>query len=486
MKKNSKIYKFLKTAIFSIFIVFQLSCSKSNSSEPVSNPPVGPIQTGVSDVDFWLTQGNQSVKLAKQNTFLQFNTTSNNYPSIDVDESQTFQTVDGFGYTLTGGSVQVINTLNPTKKTELLQELFGTNANSISISYLRISIGASDLNQSVFTYNDGAVDPTLSNFSLAPDAAVIALLKEILIINPNIKIMASPWTAPSWMKTNNSSIGGSLQTQYYQVYANYFVKYIQKMQLEGITVNAITIQNEPENPMNNPSMSMTSGEQTNFIKNNLGPAFASNNITTKIVIFDHNCDNSGAFPINVLSDSVALSFIDGSAFHLYAGDISTMSLVHNFRPTKNVYFTEQWTSSDGLFDYDLKWNIKNVVVGSMRNWSKTALQWNVASDPTFNPHTSGGCSMCKGAITISDANTYSRNVAYYIIGHASKFVPSGSIRIGSNQVGSLNNVAFKTPAGKKVLIVMNDGLTNQIFKISHNGKWVTTTLDAGSVGTYIW
>ena len=248
---------------------------------------------------FWLIQGNQSVKLGKQNTFLQFNNTANNYPSIDVEESQTFQTVDGFGYTLTGGSAQVINTLNATKKAELLQELFGTNANSISISYLRISIGASDLNQTVFTYNDGAVDPTLANFSLAPDAAVIALLKEILFINPNIKIMGSPWTAPSWMKTNNSYIGGSLQTQYYQAYANYFVKYIQKMKLEGITVNAITIQNEPEYGGNNPSMLMTAVEQTNFIKNNLGPAFQSANLNTKIVIFDHNCDNAGIYPINV-------------------------------------------------------------------------------------------------------------------------------------------------------------------------------------------
>ena len=435
---------------------------------------------------FWLTQGNQSVKLGKQNTFLQFDNTANNYPSIDVEESQTFQTVDGFGYTLTGGSAQVINTLNATKKAELLQELFGTNANSISISYLRISIGASDLNQTVFTYNDGAVDPTLANFSLAPDAAVIALLKEILFINPNIKIMGSPWTAPSWMKTNNSYIGGSLQTQYYQAYANYFVKYIQKMKLEGITVNAITIQNEPEYGGNNPSMLMTAVEQTNFIKNNLGPAFQSANLNTKIVIFDHNCDNAGIYPINVLSDATALPFIDGSAFHFYGGDISTMSTVHNFRPTKNVYFTEQWTSGDGAFDVDLKWNIKNVVIGSMRNWSKTALQWNLASDPTFNPHTSGGCDKCKGAITVSDANTFSRNVAYYIIAHASKFVPAGSVRIGSNQVSSLNNVAFKTPAGKKVLVVVNDGTATQIFKISQNGKWVTTALDCGSVGTYVW
>jgi glucosylceramidase len=298
--------------------------------------------------------------------------------------------------------------------------------------------------------------------------------------------MGSPWTAPKWMKSNDSYIGGSLLTQYYPTYAQYFVKYIQKMKLEGITIDAITIQNEPEYGGNNPSMLMSALEQTNFIKNNLGPAFQSANISTKIVIFDHNCDNGGQYPINVLSDASALPFIDGSAFHLYAGDINTMTTVHNYNTSKNVYFTEQWTQSIGAFDVDLKWNVKNVVIGSMRNWSKTALQWNLASDPNSGPNTAGGCTQCKGAITISGSDSVARNVAYYIIAHAAKFVPAGSVRIGSNQAGNINNVAFKTPAGKKVLIALNNGTTTEIFKISHNGKWVTTALEAGSVGTYIW
>ena len=491
--KNTIFNAIPKTLFLILTIALFVNCSKSINNDPVDNPPIVNPNTGPSDVDFWLTQGNQSVKLTKQNAFLQFNTTANSFPAIEVDETQTFQTIDGFGYTLTGGSAQVINGLNGAKKTELLQELFGANPNSIGISYLRISIGASDLNQSVFTYNDGAVNRTLSNFSLTPVAAVISLLKEILLINPAIKIMGSPWTAPAWMKTNNSFKGGSLQPQYYQAYANYFVKYIQQMGVQGINIKAITVQNEPENAFNNPSMLMTAAEQTNFIKNNLGPAFQAANIATKIVIFDHNCDNNGQYPINVLSDPAAAAFIDGSAFHLYAGDISTMSIVRNFRPTKNVYFTEQWTGGDVNgsnnfpFDNELKGNVKNVVIGSMRNWSKTALQWNLAADQNYDPHTNdGGCTACKGAITVSDSNTFTRNVAYYIIGHASKFVPVNSVRIGSTQTGNLFNVAFKTPTGKKVLIVLNDGATNQIFKISFNGKWVTTALDGGSVGTFVW
>lgn len=173
------------------------------------------------------------------------------------------------------------------------------------------------------------------------------------------------------------------------------------------------------------------------------------------------------------------------AFHLYAGNISSLTTVHDAFPNKNIYFTEQWTSSTGDFAGDLKWHTKNVVIGSMRNWSKNALEWNLANNATFEPHTPGGCSQCKGALTISNGD-FTRNVSYYIIAHASKFVPMGSVRIASTINGNLNTVAFKTPSGKKVLLVENDGNATELFNIKHNGKWVITSLEAGSVGTYIW
>ena len=151
-----------------------------------------------------------------------------------------------------------------------------------------------------------------------------------------------------------------------------------------------------------------------------------------------------------------------------------------------MYFTEQYTSNTGEFGGDLKWHLKNVVIGSMRNWSKTALEWNLANNTTFGPHTEGGCTTCKGAITIGGSSSYTQNVGFYIIGHASKFVPTGSTRISSTIVGNLHNVAFKTPKGKYVLIVENDGATNEIFNINFNGKWIVSSLEAGSVATYVW
>src|SRR5574338_737371 len=257
----------IKIACLLIFSVCVCGdCSKKNT-----NTASG------SNVEMWLTKSDQSVLLQKQPGAISFTDNSNGYSFINVDSSITYQSIDGFGFALTGGSAYVINQLNASDKSALLNELFGNGPNSIGVSYLRISIGASDLNASVYSYDDlpaGQTDTTLVHFSLAQDTVdVIPLLKQILAINPNIKLLGSPWSPPVWMKDNGNSIGGSLLPQYYNVYANYFVKYIQAMQAKGITVNAITIQNEPQYGGNNPSMVMSATQQADFIKNNLGPAF---------------------------------------------------------------------------------------------------------------------------------------------------------------------------------------------------------------------
>lgn len=440
------------------------------------------------EVEFWLTKGDQTVLLEQQNGPLPFADIKNDRPTINVDESKTYQTVDGFGYTLTGGSAFVINKLAKIKRAKLLDELFGSGKSSIGISYLRISIGSSDLDAAPFSYDDlpvGQEDPELKKFTLLPDRKdLIPLLKEVLRINPKIKIMASPWSAPVWMKDTGSTIGGSLKPDLYGVYAEYFVKYLQQMKGEGIDIDAITPQNEPLHDGNNPSMIMTAKQQAAFIKSFLGPALRKANLNTKVVIYDHNCDMP-EYSIAILNDADTRPFIDGSAFHLYKGDISAMTVVHNAFPDKNLYFTEQYTSSNGNFDGDLKWHVKNVLIGSMQNWSRNVLEWNLASDEFFRPHSNRGCYTCQGAVTITNDRVI-RNLSYYIIAHASKFVPAGSVRIDSRIVGELNNVAFKTPAGKTVLIVENDGQKRATFNISYLNKRTETSLDAGAVATYVW
>ncbi len=438
-------------------------------------------------INVWVTHADQSLLLNKQSLAINSGAVNNTYPVIDIDTATRYQSVDGFGYTLTGGSAYLINQMDVTAKSALLSELFGNTEKSIGVNYLRISIGASDLSSSVFSYNDlpaGSTDTTLNGFSLTYDTLeLVPVLKQILAINPALKIMGSPWSPPTWMKDNNSSIGGSLLPRYYRLYAKYLVKYIRQMQERGIGIDAITIQNEPQHGGNNPSMLMSALQQADFIKNHLGPLFQQSGIKTRIIIWDHNCDNPN-YPISILNDPLAKQYIDGSAFHLYTGDISALSVVHSAHPDKALYFTEQWTGKNGTFSGDLQWHTNNVIIGSMRNHSKIALEWNLANDPSYGPHTAGGCTECKGALTIF-GSTVTRNVAYYIIAHAAKFVPAGSVRIGSGVTANINSVAFLTPDGKKIIILVNNGSGEESVNIRLNGRWIKSQMKSGTVATFV-
>ena len=410
--------------------------------------------------------------------------------TITIDIESRFQSMDGFGFTLSQGSAQHILQMSDSARNSLLLELFGNEENSIRINYLRLSVAASDLNEFPFSYNDledsMAVDPELENFSLSYDTLdVIPVLKMILAINPKIKLMASPWSPPKWMKDNKDSRGGSLLEEFEPAYAQYLVKYIQAMEAEGINIDALTIQNEPLHPGNNPSLLMLPEQQARFIGKYLGPAFLESGIETKIVVYDHNADRPD-YPISVMSDSLANPFIDGSAFHLYGGEIEALSEVHRAFPNKNIYFTEQWVGAPGNLEGDIPWHVKNLLIGAPRNWAKTVLEWNLSSNPSLTPHTDrGGCDRCLGAVTI-DGDQVTRNPAYYVIAHASKFVDEASVRIESNSIEGLPNVAYQTPSGQKVLIVLNDSSAPVAFQVQEGKTQFSTNLNPGATGTWVW
>jgi len=441
------------------------------------------IKTNAQTVTPWITSGDQTRLLQQQGT-VSFGTNSGSNPStVTINAGTTYQTMDGFGYTLTEGSCEVISGMAATQQNQLLNDLYNP-VTGLNASVVRISIAASDLSSSSYSYNETSGDVNMNNFSLnGPDLTyLIPILKKILIINPNIKILATPWSAPRWMKTNNSWVGGSLQTQYYAAYARYFVKYFAAMQAQGISIWGITPQNEPENPHNEPSMLMNSTEQKNFINQQLGPQMAAAGYgNIKIIAFDHNCDNT-AYPIDVLNNS---SYVDGAAFHLYLGNISAMSTVRN-ATNKNVYFTEQYTGSGGSFGGDLGWHMQNVVIGSTNNWSKTVLEWNAANNPSLGPRTPGGCNTCLGAITVNNSTSYTKNVAYYIIGQISKFVKPGAVRISSSSTsGTIQTVGFKNPDGSIALVVYNSGSANTIKVVSGSSAF-NYSVPASSAVTFNW
>jgi glucosylceramidase len=440
-------------------------------------------------VEFWLTDPGHSILFKQQPD--EHLTRGNEFPQdpvIAIDEKKTYQHMDGFGWALTGGSAQMLMRMSPAARTRLLQELFTMDSDHIGGSYLRVSVGASDLNDHVFSYDDlpaGKTDTALEHFDLGPDKNdVIPVLMEILRMNPTIKILASPWSAPAWMKDNHDTRGGSLLRQYYSAYARYLIQYIIAMQQYGIRIDALTIQNEPLNGGNNPSMVMQAGEEAELIKRYLGPGIGENRLDTKIIVYDHNCDRPD-YPLSILRDAAANPFVDGSAFHLYGGSIDTLSSVHDAFPDKNLYFTEQWVGAPGDLSKDLPEHIRKLIIGAVRNWCKTVVEWNLASDPHWQPHTDrGGCDRCLGALTIS-GDSVQRNPAYYIIAHAAKFVLPGSAHIVSNSDDALPNVAFRTPRGKAVLIVLNNTNARKSFTVDFRSRRIHPTLEAGAVGSFV-
>jgi glucosylceramidase len=438
----------------------------------------------------WLTTPDRAAVVALQSTSLHFSSKVGGQLVLTVDDAQHFQTMDGFGFALTGGSAQLLMRMSAAQRAALLKELFTTAGDGIGVSYLRVSIGASDMNERVYSYDDlraGETDAQMAKFSLGTDHAdVIPVLKEILGIRPGIKILGSPWSASAWMKTNNDVKGGELKPEYYVAFAKYFVKYIEGMRSEGITIDAITVENEPLNPKNTPSMVMWAQEQATFIAKDLGPAFEKAGIRTKILLYDHNPDVP-SYPLSILGDPAASKYVDGTAFHLYGGETSVLTQVHDAYPKKNLYMTEQSvTAWPGEGRLGIAEPVSRVMIGATRNWSRSVLLWNLAADPQNGPHTNnGGCTGCSGAITL-DGDSVTKNIAYYVVQHFSQFVPPGSVRVASSEMEQLASVAFLTPEGKVVLVVSNTGNFPKPFAVKYHGKFFQTAIPAESVGTYVW
>lgn len=393
---------------------------------------------------------------------------------INLYPEDTFQQIDGFGWMLTQGSARLLMQLPADKRHAVLEELFATD--QLNASMVRVAIGACDLSDSDYTYS-ASQDETLSNFAIAEQdlTTVIPVLQEILSINPNVKVLAVPWTAPVWMKENtignNGYSGGTLKTAYYNLYALYFCKYIETMVSLGIPVWGVSVQNEPLNSYNNPSMTWTKEAMYKFIAGSLGPKLNDNGHgDVHIIAYDHNCDVTD-FPVYVAKSK----YVYGTAFHLYAGDISALSTVHS-TTGKPVLFTEQYTGKDGSFAGDLNWHMLNVAIGALNNMSTTVIEWNLCSDPDCSIHTSGGCSTCKGALTINGSSLTSRNVSYFIISHVSRVIDPEAVRIKAvSSASGLAYTAALNPDGTTGVVVYNDTDQNRSLSIAlpdSNGQTV--------------
>ena len=452
-------------------------------------------QSASSKVSVWLTTADLRTHLAQQKDVHFSSGNGSDVIQISVNENQLDQQMDGFGASLTDGSAWLMsNKMSKSQRDKLLEQLFSPTK-GIGLNFLRQPMGASDLtapSSGEYSYDDmpkGQTDPNLTHFSIAHDEAyIIPLLKQALQINPGIKIVATPWSPPGWMKSTDSMEGGTLNPDAYVPYANYFVKFIQAYQAQGIPIYAVTAQNEPLYvPVGYPGMSFPANSEANFIANDLAPAFAANSIPTKILGYDHNWD-APAYPTTLLSDAGTNAAMAGIAWHCYAGAPEVQTPIHNAYPNKDTYETEcsggQWEKNNGLA------GTTNLLIGATRNWSKSVVRWGLALDPNGEPNlgTGAACTQCRGIVTI-DQNTgkVTYNGDYYGLGQASKFLQAGASRIdssaGSNQV---SDVAFQNSDGSKVLVVYNAATSQQRFDVQWGGQEFSYALPSGAVATFKW
>jgi glucosylceramidase len=402
-------------------------------------------------------------------------------PVITVNPNTTYQSMVGFGASFTDAAAY--NVVNSSQRNAIMTALFDPSS-GIGLSFLRQPIGATDFSRSFYTYDDGAADPSLTRFSIAHDNAyILPLVTQARSLNPQLSIMATPWSAPAWMKTSGNLIGGSLTDGNIGVYTDYLTKFAQAYQAAGAPIAYLSVQNEPEfSPPGYPGMPMSAAQQVNVI-NTLAPKLRAAGLSTKILGYDHNW-NDTSYPQTV--NNGAGANVAGSAWHCYQGDPSGQSVVHNAQPGKDIFFTEcSGTESGNTFADSLLWQGTNLAVGTTRNWAKTVTTWNMALDANHGP-VIGSCTNCTGVATVNGGSvTY--NAEYYVLGHLSKFVKPGAVRIDSTGYGAggIQNVAFRNPDGTIALVAVNTGGT-QSFQVAYGGSSFGYSLPAGAMATFTW
>lgn len=413
-----------------------------------------------------------------------------NSSTIKINEEKTYQSIDGFGASFTDAAAYLVGqVLEETQTKEVMNKLF-SNEQGIGLSVVRQPMGASDFACSIYSYQEtpnNEDDFELKHFSIDHDKKyILPLLKEMMKINPKVKLMATPWSAPAWMKTTNNMIGGTLREDCYEAFSEYFIRFIKAYEQEGLSMYAITPQNEPMYvPNHYPGMKFEPIQEARFIRNHLGPRFKEENINTKILCYDHNWDMP-EYPLEVLRE--AGEYVDGVAWHVYAADPSTQSVVFDQFPDKEVHYTEasggEWIAPfDNAFTSMMRTNI-----GTLRNHSKTVILWNIALDENNGPTVPEfGTSTCRGLLKINQQTkevTY--NLDYYALAHFSQFVKTGAKRIETNELEGIMNVAFKNLDGSKVLVMSNDLKEEKIVHIEYNNQSIAYTLKAKSAISLTW
>ena len=438
----------------------------------------------------WLTTADETQKLAAQPDVQPLGAAVGD-EAVIIDTSQRFQKMQGFGASITDASAQLLSGLPEDKRKAIMAELFSRKGDGLGMSFTRLTVGASDFSPDHYSYDDtpgNVPDPELKHFTI--DYArkyVLPRTREALAINPDLLVMISPWSAPAWMKTSKSLVTGQLAPEHYPAFANYLARTVEEFGREGVPVKMLTIQNEPDfEPADYPGMRVNSPERAIVIGRHVGPEFERRGLDVHILDYDHNWDNP-EMPWTVLSDPTARKYVSGVAWHCYEGDVPAQSQVHDAFPDKDTWFTEcsggEWAPK---FGETLGWMASKLIIGASNHWSRGTLLWNLALDPQFGPH-KGGCGNCRGVITIDPAtDTVTRNVEYYVLGHASRFILPGAYRTLTTTAGAdIEAASFVNADGSRVAILYRKAGEGPV-NVALDGQRYALAMPSGSVATLRW
>ena len=417
---------------------------------------------------------------------------------ITVDERTKYQQFVGGGASMTDTAGYLLNSsgaLSASTRTSVMNALFSPTS-GIGLDFLRNPMGASDLARYNYSYDDmpaGQTDPSLANFSISHDLTdILPLTKQAEQLNPNLKLMMTPWSAPAWMKDNDSFTDqGYLQSQYYAAYAQYFVKTIQAYQAQGVHVDYVSPSNEPGccSGANYPTMAWTGSGLDYFAANDLLPALHSAGLSTKVLALDWNWSNYASYGEPTVTDSTVRndSLFGGVAWHGYdEGSAAEQSTIHNEYPTIGTFDTEH---SGGTWIANQQAEDMSNIIDYTRNWGQSVVKWSLAVNQNDGPN-NGGCSTCTGLVTVHDGDSQSGQVTYtieyYDMGQLTKFVKPGAYRIESTANATVPNVAWINPDGSKALIAYNGSTGSQPITVNWGGESFTYTLPARTTATFTW
>lgn len=434
-------------------------------------------------ISMWVTDDNH--QLAHMPS-LNWQTVSSapNADAIVVDPSKRFQEILGFGAAFTDAACFTFNRIEPSAREKLFHQLFSPS--EMAFNVCRTCVGSSDYSTKLYSFDEGPPDPDLQRFSIEHDREyILPILREARKVNPDLFLFSSPWSPPGWMKSNGSMLGGNIQRRSFVPYANYFVKFLQGYEGEGVPIQAITVQNEVDTDQDGrmPACTWPEEYEADFVRGYLGPVFQKAGVKTKIWIIDHNYNLWGRAIAELETEGVP-QFTNAIAWHGYAGKPEWIDRVHDAFPDVEMYWTEggpDFTDPNYAKDW-AQWS--RTFTDILRHWCRSITAWNFALDERGRPNI--GPFNCGGLVTIdSQSNAVSYSGQFHAFAHYSRFIRRGAHRLDSKSSGPLSHVAFENPDSKKLLVLTNQGAARDCDLRAGNQQ-VRLSIPGNSVSTLVW